>query len=291
MNRQSRLILGLLLTTMLVSIGCTSRVQPAQVVARVNGVELTETDLDAEMRHTRAFYLAQYGIDLEDPENDEIATQAHQEALERIIDQELVRQIAEGLFPPPPEGEEPTPVVTISSAEVEARAQQYEEQAGNREELLQQNGFLSYSEFLEFVRGELRVEKLFQRYGKAEQVHARHILVSTEEEANQVLTRLRAGEDFAKLAQELSLDQGSAANGGDLDWFGRGKMVAPFEEAVFALEPGQVSEPVETQFGFHIIQLLEKDTRPDPQAFQAWFDEIKAQADIKRIPPNSEPES
>ena len=69
---------------------------------------------------------------------------------------------------------------------------------------------------------------------------------------------MRAGEDFAKLAGEFSEDPGSRAQGGDLGWFGRGMMVKPFEDAAFALKPGEVSGIVESQFGFHIIKLEER---------------------------------
>ena len=108
----------------------------------------------------------------------------------------------------------------------------------------------------------------------AEQVHARHILVETEEEAQQVLERLEAGEDFAALANELSTDP--ASEGGELGWFPRGQMVAEFEEAAFALQPGEISDPVQTSFGYHIIELLERD--PDRPLEESMLAQVRAAA-------------
>ncbi len=93
----------------------------------------------------------------------------------------------------------------------------------------------------------------------AEQVHARHILVATEDEAKKVLERLKAGETFEALAKELSTDTSNKETGGDLGWFGRGTMVTEFEDAAFALQPGQTSDPVQTTYGYHIIQMIERD--------------------------------
>lgn len=86
--------------------------------------------------------------------------------------------------------------------------------------------------------------------------HASHILVATEEQAKDLKVQLDGGADFAELAKANSTD-GSAAGGGDLGWFGPGMMVKPFEDAVIALQPGQVSAPVQTQFGWHLILLAE----------------------------------
>jgi len=93
----------------------------------------------------------------------------------------------------------------------------------------------------------------------AAHVHVRHILVQTEDEANKVVERLKAGEDFAALAKELSQDTSNNEQGGDLGWFPRGQMVTEFEDAAFALQPGETSAPVQTSYGYHIIQLIERD--------------------------------
>jgi len=90
----------------------------------------------------------------------------------------------------------------------------------------------------------------------AEKIRCAHILVEKQSQALLVLERLKKGEDFAKVAAEVSQD-GSRRRGGDLGWFGRGVMVKPFEQAAFALQKGQISEPIKTQFGYHIIKRIE----------------------------------
>jgi peptidyl-prolyl cis-trans isomerase C len=102
------------------------------------------------------------------------------------------------------------------------------------------------------------------------EVHARHILVPTEAEAQAALKRVKAGEDFAKVAKEVSKDP--SAEGGDLGWFTKDRMVPEFAEAAFKLEPGQISDPVKSQFGWHIIKLEGKRQKSFPP-----FDEVRDQ--------------
>jgi peptidyl-prolyl cis-trans isomerase C len=103
------------------------------------------------------------------------------------------------------------------------------------------------------------------------EIHARHILLPTEEDAKAALERIKKGEDFAKVATELSKDPGG--EGGDLGWFTRDKMVPEFADAAFKMEPGQVSDPVKSQFGWHIIKVEEKRMKTFPP-----FEQIKDQA-------------
>jgi foldase protein PrsA len=84
-----------------------------------------------------------------------------------------------------------------------------------------------------------------------------HILVEKQSEALAILDRLKKGESFSNLAKELSIDKGSGKRGGDLGYFGRGVMVKPFEETAFKLEKGRTSEPVKTEFGYHIIRRMD----------------------------------
>ncbi len=83
-----------------------------------------------------------------------------------------------------------------------------------------------------------------------------HILVKKQSEALAIMERLKQGEKFGRLAKEFSIDSGSAKRDGNLGYFGRGKMVKPFEEAAFKLQVGQVSEPVKSEYGYHIIKRL-----------------------------------
>lgn len=122
-----------------------------------------------------------------------------------------------------------------------------------------------------------------------EQVWARHILVATKEEAQSVIDKLKAGEDFAALAASLSTDTGSKDKGGDLSWFGKGAMVAPFEEAAFALAVGEISAPVQSDYGFHVIQVIGHEDRPlsadqftsqKQQAFDDFLTKLRESATI-----------
>ena len=145
---------------------------------------------------------------------------------------------------------------------------------------------------IEFERHKALMEALLQDAGKAamtddamhkiydeaikqtpneEEVHARHILVATEGEAKDIEAQLKKGTDFATLAKEKSKDPG-AAEGGDLGYFTKEQMVPEFAEAAFKLEKGQTSDPVKTQFGWHIIKLEDKRIKPTPT-----FDQVKGQ--------------
>jgi peptidyl-prolyl cis-trans isomerase C len=120
--------------------------------------------------------------------------------------------------------------------------------------------------------------KLFDDTLKAmapeEEVNARHILVEEEAQAKAVAERLKKGEDFAKVAAELSKDPGSGKEGGSLGWFGKDRMVPEFAEAAFRLKKGEVSEPVKSQFGWHVIKLDDRRTKPLPD-----FASVKPQID------------
>lgn len=115
------------------------------------------------------------------------------------------------------------------------------------------------------------------------EVHARHILVPTEAQAKDIIAQLKKGADFGKLAQKYSTDKASAKqNGGDLGWFKKENMVPAFANAAFSMNPKTYSQtPVKTDFGYHIIQILEKRTAPVPK-----LDAVKAEIRQKLIQQN-----
>jgi peptidyl-prolyl cis-trans isomerase C len=145
---------------------------------------------------------------------------------------------------------------------------------------------------LAYYREKLAMEEMLSSVGKAatteeaerkaydeaakaeppqEEIHARHILLPTEDEAKKALARVKGGEDFAKVATELSKDP--SGNGGDLGWFTKDRMVPEFSDAAFKLKKGEISEPVKTQFGWHIIQVEDTRTKTFPP-----FEQVKDQA-------------
>jgi peptidyl-prolyl cis-trans isomerase D len=140
------------------------------------------------------------------------------------------------------------------------------------------------------------------QYTTAEQVRASHILLKTEgkddatvkAKAEDVLKQAKAGADFAELAKKYSEDEGSGKNGGDLDYFGRGRMVPEFDQVAFALQPGQMSDLVKTQFGYHIIKLVDKKpgtTRTLADVRQQLTDQVsyeRAQAQAADLAQNLE---
>ncbi|MBU0672726.1 MAG: peptidylprolyl isomerase [Candidatus Margulisbacteria bacterium] len=168
---------------------------------------------------------------------------------------------------------------------------------------------LNLGRFKQMVKDEMLVQKMIGKVrggvvvtpDDLREVRARHILVSQEAIAQDLLARIKKGEDFAALAKKYSLDPGSAAKGGDLDYFTTGTMVGPFEKAAFSMKIGEVSDQIKTSFGYHIIKVTdsrlrkfageEKDidkaalAEKQEKVFRKWFGELKSGAKIEIINP------
>ncbi len=172
----------------------------------------------------------------------------------------------------------PTPVPTATPMTEEQFNQRYQEYLL----AIRQKIGIDEAAFRRSFESELLKQKLAKALGdevptSGPQVRVRHILLETEEAAQAALDRLNNGEKFEDLAKELSKDTASAESGGDVGWFASGDMVPQFEVAAFALEqPGQTSEIVKSDYGFHIIQLIERDE--DREFSEASLQQMKAGA-------------
>lgn len=197
-------------------------------------------------------------------------------------DQEEVEETQATVIPTPTEQEgkvdllpatlTPTPTITLSPTPY--TTVEYGANLGNFEAYYAPYNF-DLDDLRYIIEGELLREKLLEEITKdmspiEEQVWARHILVETEEEALDILSKLDEGQDFGALAQEYSIDESNSEAGGDLGWFNRNTMVDEFTNVAFTLDVGEISEPVETEFGFHIIQNLGyRDNQKTASAFSS----------------------
>ncbi|MGO9388990.1 peptidylprolyl isomerase [Rhodoblastus sp.] len=221
--------------------GLSQALAQTKVLATVNGAEITEADLATAREDV--------GSTLPKQMNDQARDKA---LLDYLIDVKLVTQKA-------------------MADKLDQTPEFQKKLAYFREKLLMES-------FLGVVaKGAVTPATMKTTYDEAAkaqkpemEVHALHILVPTEEEAKTVEKRLKAGEDFGKLADQLSKDPGS--KGGDLGWFTKERMVPEFAEAAFKLKAGEVSDPVKTQFGWHVIKVLEVREHPFPP-----MDQVKDQ--------------
>jgi parvulin-like peptidyl-prolyl isomerase len=181
-----------------------------------------------------------------------------------------------------------TLVPTITLTPTPYTTQVYGDNLDEFEELYQPYDF-SLNELRDLIEVNLLREKLIEDVTKdfvpvEDEVWARHILVETEEEALEVLELLAQGEDFAALAAEYSTDESNSNQGGNLGWFDKDTMVTEFTEVAFNLEVGEISDPVETSFGYHILQVLgQRESQIPPRefaqekqsAFTDWLSDLR----------------
>lgn len=247
---------------------------PEALAARVNGEGLSLAEYEAELER----YQAAIGR--------ELTSQDRQLVLDDLIGQMLLAQAAaEQGF-------------TLDEAVLDERLDEATRQAGGAEALvawLNTNRF-SEQQFRQALRRSLaaawmRDQITAQSAQTADQVHARQLFFTSAEEANQALAELKAGADFETLARGRD-----ALTGGDLGWFPRGVLLHPeLDEAVFALQPGQYTDVIQTAIGYHIIQVIERDPQraPDPQArlklqaqaVQEWINQRLSQSQVEILAP------
>lgn len=200
--------------------------------------------------------------------------------------------------PPPTATSGPTPTVTATlpppPTATPYTSQAYETDYQAEIDYIRQTGGATEADFRSRYEARLFREKLLEAFRASvpreqDQVWARHILVADEATAQEVLSRLAAGESWEALASEYSQDASNSDQGGDLGWFATGTMDAAFEEAAFATPVGEISQPVQSNFGWHLIQVLGHEVRAldDAQYEQAvqnymdsWLAETRGQSDI-----------
>lgn len=218
----------------------------------------TTFDLDYFARRLRLFVL-ENGLGSLVVQQPEVAVQL---VAEELVEEETLRTFAQELE------------VSVTAAELEeglAERLGLEKSDPNfptaYQQELQRSGF-SDEEYRQLVEADLLAEKVRERLGQdiaaeAEQVHYRQIRVSSQQEGEDIIGRLIKGEDFAELARQLSLDTATAANGGDVGWLARGQGDQELEDALFALQPGQISN-VFSRSGslFFVFQVVERQVRP-----------------------------
>lgn len=308
-NVFSRLFgLGMVLAvTAAILAGCTTD----PVVAEVGSEKIMKSEFDTAFNSYKTQYEKQYGADVwEQEENGKKKIDVVQEQiLDMLIDSRLIAAKAKELN------------VTVTdmavSKELENSRGYFETEAKFTEFLAEQKITLEY--LTEMIRKDLLFTGLYEKVSEGAavsdqeieayytankdqfvEVKASHILVATEAEANAVKDRLNKGEDFAALAKELSIDPSGKENGGDLGTFSHGAMVEPFDKAVFAMSPGEISGPVKSEFGYHIIQchdLIKKSlgdvttslkdqliTLKKDEAYEKMIAQMKTDTPIKKYP-------
>ncbi|MGB9888238.1 MAG: peptidylprolyl isomerase [Anaerolineae bacterium] len=258
------------------------------LAARVNGQPIYLVDYERQVAQYQDALVAS-GVDVTSPEGQERLRQMRAQILEWMIEQVLIEQAAAGMG------------ITVTDEEVQAAIAQLVQDAGSQEafqERLERSGMI-LSDLQAQLRAELLRARVLERVQatvpeRAEQVHARHILVDTRERAEALLGQIQVGADFAQLARTYSQDESTRDVGGDLGWFPRGVLLAPeVEEVAFSLQAGQVGPVVQSPFGYHIVQTLERkqDEPLSPEhrqllqdrAVQSWLESLWKQAVIERF--------
>jgi parvulin-like peptidyl-prolyl isomerase len=225
---------------------------PANTAALVNGKPIPLPDFEVQVEQAMSYLKQQPNFDSNSQEGQAAISQLRRQVLSWMIDQAVIEQTAAR------EG------VSVSEDQVQAEITRL---IGNDpdkfDEWLKTNGLTRETFQSQLQRELLGVALQEHVIGSdspiVEQVHARHILLASETEAMDVLLKLRSGGDFAELAKQYSQDKGSSQTGGDLGFFPRSIMPNEIEAVAFSLSPGEISGIVKSDFGYHVIQVIEKD--------------------------------
>lgn len=221
-----------------------------EVIAIVDGVEITKDEFVQRLTALVGKSVLEQMIDeiLIKQKAKELKIEVKPEEIDEKIDEIKERFSSEEAF---------RQQLSKSGTTIETLRQQFESQI-LMEKLAAKEAVVTEEEIRDYFY------KNKARFAKPEEIKASHILVRTEEEANEILSQLRAGADFAELAKEKSTDPSTKDKGGDLGFFSRGKMTPAFEEAAFALQVGEISEVVKTPYGYHIIKVEERRPAQEP---------------------------
>ncbi|MFN2291637.1 MAG: peptidylprolyl isomerase [Anaerolineae bacterium] len=260
---------------------------PAPLAALVNGDYVFLADFEQRFSQYEQALLDQ-GLDPNTEDGQAMLAQARTDVLEGMIDSVLVEQGSAQLG------------VSVTDQEVEQQLEADVAAGGGQEafeEWLRATA-QTRDDYKEMLRQSMLSQRVMEAVtgevpSEAEQVHARLIMVDTEEEAQEVLAQIQAGADFVALARQHSLDVATRENGGDVGWFPRGLVAPELETAAFALQPGQVSDVVYLGEGYHIIQVVERqDSRPLSEEmqidlkraqFELWLAGLRDSAQIERF--------
>jgi parvulin-like peptidyl-prolyl isomerase len=186
--------------------------------------------------------------------------------------------------------QETTPLPTPTAYTVEGFNKQYQDYVKGMTSVSFTDAEFRKAFKLSLLRVKLAKIMTADTNASEEQVWARHILVSEEQEAKDIIARLQKGESWDALASELSKDTSNKDSGGDLGWFGKAKMVQEFADAAFALKIGEISQPVKSSFGYHIIQVLGHEERPLDEAtfaekkqtvFTDWLTKARTEKNVQ----------
>jgi peptidyl-prolyl cis-trans isomerase C len=259
---------------------------PAPLAALVNEQYVFLADYERRVAQYEQALLQQ-GVDLNTDEGHAYLAQARQDVLDGLIDEALIEQGAAAMG------------IVLTEDELEGQVEADIAAGGGQEafaEWLQSTG-QTREDYKEMLRQSLLAQRVLDAVSadvsaEAEQVRVRLIMVDSEETAEQILTLLQQGGDFAALVREYSLDLATKENGGDLGWFPRGLVAPELEAAAFALQPGQVSGVIHLGEGYHIIQVIEREAArplsPELQLdlklsfFEEWLAGQRASAVIER---------